>query len=253
VTTSDSSPRIAELHLKTRRGLPMTPVDRLMLSDDGIEGDASPSGKNPRQITVVHADSLRTLGITGPGSRSNMVIDGRVPRLRSGALVRSGGAAVRITFACEPCAHGAKLAEVPMARFRGLARFLAVVVHSGPVEAGGPVTVDPGVFDSAPDDFRARTLWALDRIPPGSVVTSTEFLQAIGAGRTYARVLPRWMRLTGPGKPTHRVLRADLGTPSWCAGAEALLAEEGLKPAGYRNVVFPLTEKLWFPPLGAAS
>jgi hypothetical protein len=246
VTTSDSSPHIAELHLKARRSSPMTPVDRLLLSDDGVEGDAGPSGRNPRQVTVVHADSLRALGITGAGSRSNMVLGGPVPRLRSGALVKSGDAAVRITFACEACAHGAQLAGVPTSRFRRLARFLGMVVKSGPVESGGPVTVNPGVFESAPDDFRARTLWALERIPPARVVTSTEFLQAIGAGRSYARVLPRWIRLAGPGKPTHRVLRADLGVPSWCADAEAVLADEGLKPADYRDAVFPLTEKLWF-------
>jgi hypothetical protein len=104
------------------------------------------------------------------------------------------------------------------------------------------------MFESVPDDFRARTLWALDRIPPASIVTSTEFLLAIGASRSYARVLPRWIRLAGSDKPVHRVLRIDLGVPSWCADAEALLAEEGLKPANYRNAIFPLAEKLWFQP-----
>jgi len=135
-----------------------------------------------------------------------------------------------------------------MSRFRRLARFLGVVVKSGSMESGAPVTVNPCVFESVPDDFPTRTLWALDRIPPASVVTSTEFLLAIGASRAYARVLPRWMRLAGSDKAIHRVLRTDLGVPSWCADAEALLAEEALKPADYRDAIFPLTERLWFPP-----
>ena len=250
MTISDSGPCIAECYSKSRHRSPMTSVDRLLLSDDGIVGDASPSGRNPRQIAIVHAASLRALGITGAGSRSNIVIDGRVPRLRSGALVRSGDAAIRITFACEPCTHGAQLAGVPMSRFRRLARFLGVVVKSGLMESGGPVAVDPCVFESVPDDFRARALWAMDRIPPASIVTSTEFLLAIGASRSYARVLPRWIRLAGSDQPIHRVLRADLGVPSWCADAEALLAEEGLKPADYHEAIFPITEKLWFQPPG---
>ncbi|MGH3924498.1 MAG: MOSC domain-containing protein, partial [Pseudonocardiaceae bacterium] len=201
------------------------------------------------------AANLRAQEVKPEGSRANIVLGGESSRaLDSGALVTIGGAAIRVTFACEPCAHGAHMAEVPVSRFRKIERYLGVVLRAGEITEEGRAEIHVGVFESVPCDFRTRCAWALDRIPPGRIVTSLDFLAAIGAARGYLRVLSRWMQASSQaGRPAHRVLTAQLDAPSWARDAQALLRVEGLTRGDYAAARYPLADALWFAHLAVVT
>lgn len=214
----------------------------------GVSGDVNPAGTSPRQVCIALANSLRVHGIRPEKSRANVILDGEgASALQAGALISAETMVLRVTMPCEPCAYGAQLAGAPTREFRKLVRYLAVVAGDGTLSADGQVQVEPGEGDVVPPDFRSRCMWALDQIPVGRVVTSTEFLHAIGASRSYARVLPRWLEHAGThGKPIHRVLTAALTAPSWAPDAFAQLNEEGIFHPSVAEASYPLTHSLWF-------
>ncbi|MGH8883865.1 MAG: MOSC domain-containing protein [Egibacteraceae bacterium] len=240
---------VNSLFAKLAHGHAMTQVTRLDLCPlEGIKTDLSPSGRSPRQVLIAMAKSLRAQEITPGDSRTNIVLDGDSSEaLASGALVMIDGAAIRVTFACEPCAHGAQMAEVLMSRFRRIERYLGVVLQAGEIIEEDPARIHAGVFEAVPCDFRTRCTWALDSIPPGRIVTSLDFLTAVGAARSYLRVLPRWMQAAShAGRPAHRVLTTQLDAPSWARDADALLSAEGLTREDYAAARYPLADALWF-------
>ncbi|MFD3658743.1 hypothetical protein [Streptomyces sp. NPDC058620] len=240
---------MSSLFIKPAHGEPMRAVPRLELSaSEGIKGDSNPDGRSPRQVAVMHRHSLEEHGIDAAGARVNIVLDGGASNeLTSGASLYVGNAHIRITFACEPCSHGATMAAAPMRRFRMLERYCGLVVDGGSVElSDSSVRFRSDAYEAVPDTFADRCLWASLRIPPAHVVTGLEFLRAIGASRSYARVLPRWLAQAGrSGAPIHRILTANLTIPSWSTEASLLLANEGLSPRDYRHAQFDLTNALW--------
>lgn len=239
--------RIASLHIKPQKAAPMLGVPSMALrSGYGIVGNAGPSGLTPRQVNIGFADSLLTHGVSHQGARCNIIFDGRPePGFGAGSVIRLGDVALRVTMPCEPCSHGAQLAGVRTSHFREIERYLAIVVHGGILEPGMIASIQLRVYPMAPGDFRTRCAWALDYVPSGAVVGASEFLDAIGAGQAYARVLPRWMASArDQGKPVHRVLTDKLRVPSWCTNAGNILASEGISnPADAR---FDLMRTLWF-------
>ena len=240
---------VSGLFAKPAHGLPMRPVSSLGLSpSEGIKGDASPEGRSPRHITLVHRDSLEQHGIDAGAARVNVVLEGSAPSgLASGAALHIGNTRIRITFSCEPCAHGAEMADAPMRRFRMLDRYCGLVVDGGTVDlSDATARVISHAYEVVPDTFAERCSWASSRIPRGQVVTGLDFLRAIGASRSYARVLPRWLTQAGrSGAPIHRILAANFSAPSWCPPYEQILASEGLNPLEYRNAKFDLSDHLW--------
>ena len=86
-------------------------------------------------------------------------------------------------------------------------------------------------------NFRARVLFAVRRIPPGSVATYGDVARAAGAPRA-ARAVGNIMRnCRAPGIPCHRVIAAG-GRLGGYGGSEALkralLVAEGVPVAGTR-------------------
>lgn len=244
-TQTDQSLHVGALHVKLAHGAAMTQVSHLDLDTaEGVRGDRSPAGRCPRQICVAREESLLACGVKPGGSRANIILHGPA-RLASGCVLTINETVIRITFACEPCAHGARLAETPMRTFRQIDRYLGVITRGGRLEEDDAAVVRTGVFAAAPDDFRSRCRWALDFIPPGDAVTSLEFLNAVGASRSYLRALPRWLHAArATGGPVHRVLTSHMREPSWAPTAYADLAAEGGKPTALEP--FALVDALWF-------
>lgn len=227
----------------------MIEVDQLRLcSARGVVDDVNPAGCSPRQVCIALAEDLTKHEISPINSRANIVLDmGANMILAAGSILSYREIVMRITLPCEPCAHGAKLADASVARFRRIDRFLAVVVSGGILSNFSQMSLCSDTLINVPTDFRARTAWALDRIPNGMVVDSCEFLNAIGASHSYARTLPRWLETAqAQGKPAHRVLTAKLTAPSWAPNAFIQLQDEGLIPELLSNARYPLTHSLWF-------
>jgi alkylated DNA nucleotide flippase Atl1 len=227
----------------------MTRRQSLHLSKEwGVVGDVSPKGRTPRQVCIALGEFLWKHGVEPVGSRANLVLEADATEcMRSGDTLCFGEVTLRLTFACEPCRHGAQLAGSPMRRFREVRRYLAVVVSSGEIPEGSMLSVQHGVYESVPEDFASRCGWAVGRIPPGRVVSSLELISAIGASRSYLRTLPRWMAAAArEGQPVHRVLNAQLAAPSWAPNAHEKLLQEGLDHQGLASSQYALTDALWF-------
>jgi alkylated DNA nucleotide flippase Atl1 len=244
--------RISALHLKPSHGLPMLRVPYLDLDPrQGILADIN-SGRSPRQLCVADLGSLREHHVKPTSSRANVIISSPAPLLSTGARLTIGSIRLRITFPCEPCSHGAHMAEAPMRDFRAIERYLAISLGSGRIWEGDSVTTESSAYPDVPTSFAERCAWALDFLPAGNVVSSPDFLDTIGAGLPYARTLPRWMFLARQqDKPTHRVLNSKLRPPSWAPQAEQQLLTEGLAPPSYAAAQYPLMDLLWFAHLPA--
>lgn len=239
--------RIDGLHAKRARGGPMVAEDELRLCRErGVVEDQNPPSFSPRQVCIAIEEDLRMFGVSQQGSRANLIMDGLdAMKIESGALLSTANVAVRITMECEPCAHGARLADVPLSRFRQIRRFLGVIARGGLIRVSEDLSLTLGVFPRAPGDFRSRCTWAVDQIPVGRVVTSLELLTAIGASKSYARVLPRWLHDAGvQGSPVHRVVTTGLAAGSWAPDALAVLCNEGGMPV--YGSTYPLSRVLWF-------
>jgi hypothetical protein len=240
------------LFIKVHHAGPMLQSSHLDLDPElGILGDINPSGKSPRQVCIATVSGLLDNNIKVALSRANVVLDGEVGTIGSGSLLSCGTASIRVTFSCEPCAHGAHMAEARMSDFRKIDRYLGLVLHKGRLTEGEYLNSDLDAYPAVPDTFKERCAWALDSIPKGHVITSLEFLRAIGASRSYLRALPRWLSSAScVGKPTHRVLTAALAAPTWAPDAVHILAKEDLAVGEYSEMQFPLAEALWYPPSG---
>lgn len=242
--------RVVELLVKVQQGAPMIPVSTLQLSTvAGVVGDINADWPSPRQISIAVLHSLDTHGVSMDGARSNLIVapTNRAHLINSGSLLTIDQAMLRVTMTCEPCGHGARLARVTSRTLAKIERYLAVVVGDGEIKVHAHGNCHPGVYEPAPEDFKSRCAWALDRVPPGHVISSVDFLVAIGAGKTYSRILPQWLRAAAiAGKPAHRVLTADMRMSPWIPDAIRLLNEEGIDTSQVRRQSYPLSEILWF-------
>jgi alkylated DNA nucleotide flippase Atl1 len=239
--------RVHSLFEKNRPGAPMT--ERRKLFFDTCMGVASQDGPNfpsPRQVSLTTTDNLVSSGIVDRDARVNMVINAPGGVIRSGVVLTSGNVAIRVTMNCQPCARGAAYANCTLRQFRTLERFYGVVMKAGEVSSGANVDFSLCRFPEAPRALGARCSWAIQMIPSGRIVTSTELLSAIGADPGYARALSSWMRGSGADVPVHRVLTSKWDVPSWAPDAVARLAEEGVRSDDYRAAWFPLSEAIWF-------
>ena len=240
---------VGELFVKTAHREPMHPARELQLSRfSGILGSAMKISHGPRHVCLASTETLAHCGVSAAEARVNMTLRTASPEdLASGNLLVIGEAAVRIAFLCEVCSHGARLAAAPMRRFRKLRRMIGVVVRDGTVRCDTPVQVVRSAFEPVPETFAERCTWSVARIPRGHAVDAGELLVAVGAGPSYHRVLPRWLKSAGAqGAPIHRVLSTALQAPSWAPDALNLLEAEGARSPGGGIQRYPLIDALWF-------
>ncbi len=182
----------------------------------GIDGDIHANPISPRQILIVRQENLRkgSLGygpITDilPGRfGENLLVTGvAASELVPGArLDFAGGAAIRLTFYCEPCKKIAGLvwSIQDVEQKRGI---LGVVVQDGVLNAGEDFTIHPGAFPALSEIPYQRFLDFLAQVPAGQVVTYPSILVSIGVDRGYLRAIPGYLRkAAAAGYPAHRVL-----------------------------------------------
>lgn len=164
------SGRIVRLHRKPRegrsRGIPKRPVDELVITADGVEGDfnrwrTEKAAGDPDQAVLLLAEEvlaeLRAEGWpVGPGDLGENLLLAGLPRdaLVPGARVRAGAVELEISKRCDPCVVLFGLPYVGQERGPGFVRTLrgrrgwfARVVRGGVVRVGmeiSPVTAGAG-------------------------------------------------------------------------------------------------------------
>jgi MOSC domain-containing protein YiiM len=238
---SNSIGVVSQLFGKLARGSAVQSVQHCRLQAGyGMVGDIHANAQSPRQILVVRQEDLYQGALDGrraidniqPGAFSeNMLITGlRAGDFVPGAVLRfAGGAAIRLTFYCEPCKRIAGLVGslADIAQKRGI---LGVVVNDGMVSAGAELTVEVGAYEALSEIPYQRFLDFLTELPVGKVATYSSVLLGIGVDRSYFRAIPGYLRKAAAGGyPAHRVIDSKGYLGIHVPGQRTLLLAEGVE------------------------
>lgn len=200
---------VQHLFTKPESGASMVPCEAIALkTNHGIDGDIHAHAISPRQVLVVREEDLQEFAIPPGALKENIVIRGLdAAAFSPGALLKtSSGAAIRLTFYCEPCKQIAHLVPAlkAIAHKRGI---LGVVVADGILHVGDPIKLQPNAFPPLSEIPYERFLQFIQQIPSGKVVTYREAIAAIGVTQSYLRVLPTYLKkAVAAGYPAHRIL-----------------------------------------------
>jgi MOSC domain-containing protein YiiM len=241
----------SKLFCRIAKGRHMTDMAQLTLkAGQGIEGDIHANPISPRQVLIVRQEDLNK-GASGcgpiediqPGEfGENLVITGVsgsdfVP----GAMLEfAGGAAIRLTFYCEPCKRIASLvwSIKDIEQKRGI---LGVVVQDGMLKAGEDFKIQSGAFTALSEIPYQRFLDFLAQVPAGKVVTYPSVLVGIGVDRGYLRAIPGYLRKAAAlGYPVHRVLDSKGYLNAHVEDQSVQLLAEGIE-------VIQDADKFWVP------
>ncbi|MBD2504472.1 MGMT family protein [Anabaena azotica] len=200
---------ILHLFLKHKQGSEMRQVDELSLKEGyGIAEDMNANPISPRQVLVVRHEDIIDLAIPAGELRENIVIAGITSdNFTSGSLITfDSGAAIRLTFPCEPCKRIAHLVDSlkTLQYKRGM---LGVIIKSGIIRVGNNVQIKPAQFPALSENPYERFLDFILKVPAGKVVTYKHILAAIGVDKSYLRAIPTYLKKTSADNyPIHRIL-----------------------------------------------
>ncbi|MBD2579297.1 MGMT family protein [Oscillatoria sp. FACHB-1406] len=230
MVNSDSCGSVLNLFIKSKHGFPTIESQTLSLKvGHGIAGDINANAISPRQILLVRNEDLLELSIPPGELKENVVIGGLDASLLSpGALIESNkGAAIRLTFYCEPCKRIAPLVDrlKTIERKRGI---LGVILTDSTLSIGDRLTVKPHTFPALSEIPYERFLNFIAKVPNGKVVTYKQVIAAIGVSDGYFRALPNYLiKAAGAGYPAHRVVDSQGNlTPHLSQQKEKLEAEK---------------------------
>ncbi|MBD2473007.1 MGMT family protein [Nostoc sp. FACHB-145] len=200
---------VLNLFVKQQHRAAMKEVEVISLKiGHGIEGDVNANPIIPRQVLVVRYEDISDLGIPPGELRENIVIAGIQPEnFTPGSLMSfDSGAAIRLTFHCEPCkriAHLVDSLKILQAK-RGI---LGVVINSGRICIGDNVHIETDKFPALSENPYERFLEFILKVPAGKVVTYQQIIQAIGVDNSYLRAIPLYLKKTSADDyPIHRIL-----------------------------------------------
>jgi alkylated DNA nucleotide flippase Atl1 len=232
---SNSSGSIVNLFSKSQRSSNSIEQKKLSLTvGSGIDRDIHANPISPRQILIVRQEDLLELRIN-PGELSeNMVIAGvDADRFIPGAMLKfDSGAAIRLTFHCEPCKRVAHLVKSlkSIEKKRGI---LGVVINDGLLTSGDRFELQPNVFPALSDLPYERFLNFLTKIPIGKVVTYKQIIICIGVSDGYFRAIPKYLqKALTDGYPVHRVLNSEGALITHIPHQRERLEAEGIRAIG---------------------
>ncbi|MDZ8053855.1 MAG: MGMT family protein [Aulosira sp. ZfuVER01] len=200
---------ILNLFTKPKPGLKMRENTKINFkSSYGIEEDINANPISPRQVLIVRYEDIVELAIPPGELRENLVIQGiKAETFQPGSLITfETGAAVRLTFYCEPCKRINHLVK-SLASIQGKRGILGVVIKSGEVQVGSHFQITPHQFPALSEKPYERFLEVLLKLPPGKVVTYKQILQIIGVDNSYMRAIPIYIKKASAlDYPIHRIL-----------------------------------------------
>ncbi|BAY09670.1 MGMT family protein [Calothrix sp. NIES-2098] len=200
---------IRHLFIKQKHGSVMREVEELNLKvGHGIEGDINANSISPRQVLIVRHEDITDFAIPPGELRENIVIAGvKSENFTPGSLISfDSGAAIRLTFHCEPCKRIAHLVDsLKSIQFkRGI---LGVIINSGKLHVGNNLQIHNEVFPALSEKPYERFLEFIVKVPSGKVVTYKQIIAAIGVDNSYIRAIPTYLKKTSAADyPIHRIL-----------------------------------------------
>ncbi|BAZ49631.1 hypothetical protein NIES4103_22430 [Nostoc sp. NIES-4103] len=223
---------ILHLFTKQKQGVGMVECERINLKEGfGIEGDINANPLSPRQVLVIRYEDIVELKIKPGELRENIAIAGiQTENFIPGSLLTfESGAAIRLTFHCEPCKRIAHLVE-SLKSIQGKRGILGVVLKSGTLEIGGKVQIQTHIFPALPENPYERFLEFLTKIPSGKVVTYKQIIQAIGVDNSYIRAIPTYIKKAAAIEyPIHRILDSQGNLIKYTCNQKNKLEAEGIQ------------------------
>ena len=121
---------------------PMRPLVEAKLLRGGIPGDRHFAPESARQLLLIEAETLASLGLAPGAVKDNITVQGvRLMGLPAGTRLALGRAEVEITDECHPCTRMDEIRQGLMADLAGRRGMMARVVRPGRVRPGDPVRV----------------------------------------------------------------------------------------------------------------
>lgn len=222
---------ILHLFIKPEHKSIMKQVEEFSLKiGHGIEGDINANPISPRQVLVVRYEDISKLEIPPGELRENIVIAGIQPEnFAPGSLISfDNGAAIRLTFHCEPCKRIAHLVD-SLKSLQSKRGILGVVINSGTICIGDNVHIETDKFPALSEDPYERFLNFILKVPAGKVVSYKQIIQAIGVDNSYLRAIPIYLKKTSADDyPIHRILDSQGHLIKYVANQKSKLESEGV-------------------------
>jgi alkylated DNA nucleotide flippase Atl1 len=209
---SDIIGSITHLFVKPKHGVKMLECKEIhMKVGSGIDGDINSNAISPRQVLLVRYEDLETLSIPCGELRENIVLSGIDAKdFSPGAVLKTNsGAAVRLTFYCEPCKRIAHLVD-SIKSIEGKRGILGVILGNTTLKVGDQAYIQPNIFPALSEIPYERFLDFISKIPVGKVVTYKQIVIGIGVTEGYFRAIPKYLQKASvSGYPVHRVLDSE--------------------------------------------
>ncbi|MEH1970923.1 MGMT family protein [Nostoc sp.] len=197
----------------------------------GIEGDINADPISPRQVLIVRSEDILDLSIQPGELRENIVVTGiELENFIPGSLLTfESGAAIRLTFHCEPCKRVAHLVE-SLKSIQVKRGILGVVIKSGKIQVGNKLQVQANKFPALSENPYKRFLNFIIKIPSGKVVTYKQIIKGIGVDNSYLRAMPTYLKKTSAADyPVHRILDSKGYLIIYVNQQKSKLETEGVK------------------------
>ncbi len=220
------------LFTKVKPGSAMVELKTLNLKvGHGIEGDINADPISPRQVLIVRYEDILDLSIKPGELRENIVVAGiEFENFIPGSLLNfESGAAIRLTFYCEPCKQIAHLVK-SLKSIQGKRGILGVVIKSGQIQVDSNFQVQANKFPALSENPYKRFLNFIIKIPNGKVVTYKQIIKGIGVDNSYLRAIPTYLKKTSAADyPVHRILDSKGYLITYVNNQKNKLETEGIK------------------------
>ncbi|MDM9379938.1 MGMT family protein [Chlorogloeopsis sp. ULAP01] len=223
---------ILHLFTKQKQDDAMLELTKLNLKvGHGIKGDINANPISPRQVLLVRYEDILEFSIKPGELRENLVITGiQSEKFVPGSLITfESGAAIRLTFYCEPCKRIAHLVE-SLKSIQYKRGILGVVIASGKIQTGSKFKIQINQFPMLSENPYRRFLDFIIKVPNGKIVTYKEIVKGIGVNNSYMRAIPMYIKKTSVANyPIHRILDSKGNLLTYISGQKNKLEFEGIK------------------------
>jgi alkylated DNA nucleotide flippase Atl1 len=239
------APSITHLFTKVKPGSAMVELKTLNLKvGHGIEEDINADPISPRQVLIVRYEDILDRAIQPGELRENIVVTGiEFDNFTPGSLLNfESGAAIRLTFHCEPCKRIAHLVE-SLKSIKGKRGILGVVTKSGQIQVSSKLQIQAHKFPALPENPYGRFLNFITKIPSSKVVTYKQIIKGMGVDNSYLRAIPTYIKKTSAADyPVHRILDSKGYLINYVKQQKNKLQIEGVKVLSEADLVINLNK-----------
>ena len=139
------NPRVVALHLSLASRAPLRVMERVSaVANRGLEGDRHAKTGSHRQVLLIEAEVLESLGLAAGEVREQVTVRGlALDRLPPGTRLRVGEALLELAKPCDPCERMNEIRPGLMTTLEGRRGHFVRVVTSGSFAVGDALTILP--------------------------------------------------------------------------------------------------------------